>query len=177
MTHPLVLTASGFMYALEFFTDKIPGVDTAWDVMHSFIRIPAAAVLAAAASMEIGPAAQVAAAIIGGGLATGSHLTKASSRMLINTSPEPVTNSAASLTEDALVVAGLWTALYHPWASFILLLILAVAIIWLLPKLLRGLRAIWRRIRFWKKKEPSRTPDPIALPHPQNELECRRKEK
>lgn len=177
LTHPLVLTASGFMYAVEFFTDKIPGVDTGWDVVHSFIRIPAAAVLAAAASMEIGPAAQVAAAIIGGGLAAGSHLTKASSRILINTSPEPVTNSAASLTEDALVVAGIWTALYHPWASFVLLLLLAVAIIWLLPKILRGLRTIWRRIRFWKKKKASTTPDSIHLPHAPNELECRGKEK
>ena len=177
LTHPLVLTASGFMYAVEFFTDKIPGVDTGWDVVHSFIRIPAAAVLAAAASMEIGPAAQVAAAIIGGGLAAGSHLTKASSRVVINTSPEPVTNSVVSLTEDALVVAGVWTAINHPQAFFVFLILLLGAMIWLLPKVLRGLRALWHRLRFWKTPQPPAASDSVPLPRPGNELESGREEK
>mgnify|MGYP006293236751 CR=1 FL=1 len=163
LTHPTVLFAAGTMYCVEFFADKVPGVDTGWDVLHSFIRIPAAAVLAAAASMQIGPAAQVAAAIIGGGLAAGSHLTKASSRILINTSPEPVTNSAASLTEDAVVVAGVWTALNHPLAFCLLLAILIAVTLWLLPKLMRGIRALWRKLHFWRKSPP---PGPRATPLP-----------
>jgi hypothetical protein len=168
LTHPMVLYASGLMYAVEFFADKIPGVDTGWDVIHSFVRIPAAAVLAAAASMEIGPAAQVAAAIIGGGLAAGSHLTKASGRLLINSSPEPFTNSALSVTEDAVVVAGVWTALNHPLAFCFLLALLLGAMIWLLPKILRGIRALWQRLCFWRSRK---TPDheaAIPLPHPDN---------
>jgi hypothetical protein len=161
LSHPLVLYASGLMYAVEFFADKIPGVDTGWDVIHSFVRIPAAAVLAAAASMEIGPAAQVAAAIIGGGLAAGSHLTKASSRILVNASPEPVTNSALSLTEDLVVVAGIWTAVNHPLGFCIFLAFVLAAMIWILPKIWRGIRALWRKICFWGQQKPPDSPIPL----------------
>lgn len=178
LTHPMVISAAGLMYAVEFFADKIPGVDTGWDAMHSFVRIPAAAILAGSASMEIGPAAQVAAAIIGGALAAGSHLTKASSRILINTSPEPVTNSAVSLTEDAVVVAGIWTALNHPLAFCILLAFLVAAMIWLLPKLWRSLWGLWRRICFWRRRKEPRSPIPLLeaedLPIPEQD-NCSRK--
>jgi hypothetical protein len=164
LTHPMVIYASGLMYAVEFFADKIPGVDTGWDVIHSFVRIPAAAVLAAAASMEIGPAAQVAAAIIGGGLAAGSHLTKASSRLVINSSPEPFTNSAISVAEDAVVIAGVWTALNHPLAFCFLLALMLGAMIWLLPKIWRGIRALWQRLCLWRSRKTPVREASIPLP-------------
>lgn len=139
LSDPLVIGAAGLMYAVEFFADKVPGVDSGWDALHTFIRIPAGAVLAAGAVGEIGPAAQLAAAIVGGSLAAGAHFTKAGSRLLINASPEPVSNWAASLAEDAAVIGGLWLALNHP-AGFVCLLVLFVAaMIWLLPKLWRAL--------------------------------------
>ena len=177
LTNPMVIFAAGLMYCVEFFADKVPGLDTGWDVVHSFVRIPAAAILAAAASMEIGPAAQVAAAIIGGGLATSTHLTKASSRVLVNTSPEPVTNSALSLTEDAAVIAGVWTAINHPVAFLILLALFLVAVIWLAPKIWRGLRGLWRRLCFWRKN-PSPAQDPVPLPEVDSkEIHSHREEK
>jgi hypothetical protein len=165
LTHPMVIYASGLMYAVEFFADKIPGVDTGWDVIHSFVRIPAAAVLAAAASMEIGPAAQVAAAIVGGGLAAGSHLTKASGRLLVNSSPEPFTNSAISVGEDAVVIAGIWTALNHPLAFCFLLALMLGAMIWLLPKIWRGIRALWQRLCFWRSRKTPDRQEAIPLPY------------
>jgi hypothetical protein len=108
---PLVLMAAGFMYFVEFFADKIPGVDSGWDGLHTFIRIPAGAVLAAGAVGDMSIAVELAAALVGGSLAAGSHAAKAGSRVLINTSPEPVTNWTASISEDLLVIGGLWAAL------------------------------------------------------------------
>lgn len=143
LSDPLVLTAAGFMYCVEFFADKTPGVDTGWDGIHTFIRIPAGAMLAAAAVGEVSPAAQFAAGLLGGTLATGSHLTKAGSRVLINTSPEPVSNWTASVAEDIAVFAGLWAALHHPWLFLLLLVLFIVMMIWLLPKLWRGLRRLF----------------------------------
>ena len=87
---PLVLAAAGLMYAVEFFADKVPGVDTGWDTLHTFVRIPAGALLAAGAIGDVQPAAELAAAIVGGSIAAGSHFTKTGSRVMINTSPEPV---------------------------------------------------------------------------------------
>eukprot|EP01155_Anaeramoeba_flamelloides_P049457 Anaeramoba_flamelloidesc41564_g1_i5.p1 GENE.c41564_g1_i5~~c41564_g1_i5.p1 ORF type:complete len:157 (-),score=26.26 c41564_g1_i5:31-501(-) len=101
---PLVLIAAGFMYCVEFFADKTPGVDTAWDGLHTFIRIPAGAALAAAAVGEMSPAVELAAALTGASLAAGSHALKSGTRVLINTSPEPVTNWTASFSEDLLVL-------------------------------------------------------------------------
>jgi hypothetical protein len=165
LSDPLVISAAGFMYAVEFFADKMPGVDTGWDGLHTFIRIPAGAVMAAAAVGEIGPAAQLAAAIVGGTLAGGAHLTKTGSRVLINTSPEPVTNWAASFTEDLAVIGGLWLALNHP-GTFLALLALFVAImIWLLPKLWRAVVRLFRRLHQWlaQKDEPTPNPSPEPL--------------
>ncbi|MDI3322848.1 DUF4126 domain-containing protein [Pontibacterium granulatum] len=140
---PLVLMAAGFMYCVEFFADKVPGVDTGWDGLHTFIRIPAGAALASAAVGDISPAVEVAAALVGGSLAAASHATKAGSRVLINTSPEPVTNWTASFTEDVLVLAGLWTALNHPVSFLIALALFIVLIAWLLPKLWRGIKKVF----------------------------------
>lgn len=140
LTHPLVLAAAGLMYLVEFVADKIPGVDSGWDAIHTFVRIPAGALLAAGAVGDISPALSLAAGIVGGGLAAGTHATKAGSRVLINASPEPFTNWGASIGEDVAVVAGLWAALHHPWVFLALLLIFIVLVIWLLPKLWRGIK-------------------------------------
>jgi hypothetical protein len=147
LTDPLIIAAAGFMYFVEFFTDKVPGVDTGWDAIHTFIRIPAGAVLAAGAMAEVSPAAEVAALIVGGGLAGVTHATKAGSRVLINTSPEPVTNWCASIAEDVAVIAGLWAALNHPELFLVLLAVFLLLLIWLLPKIWRGIKWVYARIR------------------------------
>ena len=102
LANPLVIGAAGLMYLVEFVADKVPGVDSGWDTVHTFIRIPAGAMLAAGAVGEVNPALTLAAIVVGGGLAAATHTTKAGSRVMINTSPEPVTNWAASLTEDLM---------------------------------------------------------------------------
>jgi hypothetical protein len=100
VANPMVMTAAGLMYCIEFFADKIPGVDSGWDTIHTFIRIPAGAMLAATAVGDVTPAVELSAGLLGGAFAAGSHMTKAGSRLLINTSPEPVTNWTASVSED-----------------------------------------------------------------------------
>lgn len=140
---PLVMLAAGLMYCIEFFADKVPGVDTGWDGLHTFIRIPAGAILAAGAIGEVGAGAQLAAGLVGGGLAAGSHAAKAGSRVLINTSPEPFTNWFASVGEDVAVVAGLWAALNHPVLFIVLLAVFILLLIWLLPRLWRGIKKVF----------------------------------
>jgi hypothetical protein len=154
LTNPLVLFAAGAMYLVEFVTDKIPGVDTTWDALHTFVRIPAGALLAAGAVGEVNPAVALAAAILGGGLAAGAHATKAGARALINTSPEPFTNWSASVAEDLLVVAGLWTALHYPWLFIGLLVVFVLLMIWLLPKLWRGIKRVLAAIGRWLGPKP-----------------------
>lgn len=144
---PLVIAAAGGMYAVEFVVDKVPGVDTGWDVIHTFIRIPAGAVLAAGAVGDLAPGAELAAAIAGGTLAAGAHATKAGTRALLNTSPEPFTNWTASIAEDIAVIGGLWTALYHPVLFLIALAIGIVLTAWLLPKIWRGIRRVFAFVR------------------------------
>jgi hypothetical protein len=149
LSHPLVLAASGFMVFVEFFADKIPGVDTLWDLAHTLVRVPAGAALAAGVFGDSPPAWTLAAGIIGGTLAAGSHFTKASARLAINTSPEPFSNWAASFGEDLLVGVLLYLALAHPVALLVLLSALVALSLWLLPKLWRFLRDFFRRIARW----------------------------
>lgn len=142
LTNPLVIGAAGLMYCVEFFADKAPGVDTGWDAIHTFIRVPAGAIIAAAALGEMNVAIQTAAFIIGGGLAASSHAAKTGTRVMLNTSPEPLSNWTASVAEDIVVLAGLWTALHYP-VVFIVLLTVAVAFtIWLLPRLWQGIKRV-----------------------------------
>ncbi|MCU7843792.1 MAG: DUF4126 domain-containing protein [Candidatus Thiodiazotropha sp. (ex Monitilora ramsayi)] len=148
LSDPMVMGIAGIMYCVEFFADKTPGVDSGWDTLHTFIRIPAGALLAAGAAsgFEVDQAAELVAALVGGTLAAGSHFTKTGSRLMINTSPEPVSNWTASIVEDLAVIGGLWTALNYPTA-FILLLVLFVAlVIWLLPKIWRALKRLFHRL-------------------------------
>jgi hypothetical protein len=134
------------MLCVEFFADKIPGVDTLWDAVHTFIRIPAGAALAASVFGDSPPAATVAAAILGGSLAAGSHFAKAGSRALINTSPEPFSNWAASLGEDLAVGTVLWLAFAHPIAALAVIAALVVLMIWLIPKVWRFIRALLAKV-------------------------------
>ncbi len=157
LTNPLVIGAAGLMYAVEFFADKTPGVDTAWDAIHTFIRIPAGALLAAGAVGDVSLAMEIAAGILGGSMAATSHITKTGSRMLINTSPEPVSNWLASFSEDIIVVGGLWTALNYPLLFLVMLAVFIAAAIWLLPKIWRLIKIVIMKIgRFLKivEEEP-----------------------
>ncbi len=163
---PLVIGLACLMYVVEFFADKIPGVDTGWDTLHTFIRIPAGVLLAAGAVGDVTPALQIGAGLVGGTMAAGSHFTKASSRLLINTSPEPFSNWGASVSEDLLVFGGMWAMLNHPWLFVGLMVIFIVVVIWLLPKIWRLLCAVLRRAGQWlglvKKPENSSVAPPIA---------------
>jgi hypothetical protein len=162
VANPAVMMAAGLMYFVEFFADKTPGVDTGWDVIHTFIRIPAGAMLAAGAVGELNPAVELAAAIVGGGMAAGSHMTKAGSRVLINTSPEPFSNWAASIGEDVAVIAGVWAAVQHPFVFLIALGLFIALTIWLLPKIWVGIKKVYRAIEgfFNRGGAPSRSNPP-----------------
>lgn len=146
---PMVILAAGFMYCVEFMADKTPGVDTGWDALHTFIRIPAGAALAAGAVGDVAPALAIAAGLIGGGVTAATHATKAGSRVLINTSPEPFSNWAASFAGDIAVFAGLWAALEHPVIFLVLFVAFLLLLCWLLPKLWRGVRVVLRKLGIW----------------------------
>ncbi|MBV1875891.1 MAG: DUF4126 domain-containing protein [Cycloclasticus sp.] len=167
---PLVMTAAGLMYAVEFFADKVPGVDTGWDTIHTFVRIPAGAMLAAGAIGDIGPAAEIAAAIVGGGLAGVTHATKAGSRVLINTSPEPFTNWTASIMEDVAVFVGVWASIQHPTFFVVGLVLFILLMIWALPKLWRGIKRVFKflgKIFGWSNEDDIlSTPSDGKLPKP-----------
>jgi len=143
LSDPLIISGAGVMYIVEFFADKIPGVDNGWDTVHTFIRIPLGALLAAAAVGDVNPSVAIAAALLGGGLAASTHATKAGTRVLINASPEPFTNWFASLGEDVAVIAGLWTALHYPFLFVIFIIFFILLLIWLLPKIWRGVIKIF----------------------------------
>tara|TARA_R110002110_G_scaffold260260_1_gene475915 strand:+ start:102223 stop:102915 length:693 start_codon:yes stop_codon:yes gene_type:complete len=147
LSNPMVIGAAGLMFFIEFFVDKVPGADSAWDTLQTFIRIPAGAILAAGAVGDVGAGAELAAVIAGGSLAGASHFTKAGTRLAINTSPEPVTNWTASILEDLAVIGGLWVALNHPIVFLILLGLFILLMIWLLPKIFRAIRAVYRKLR------------------------------
>jgi hypothetical protein len=144
---PLVIGCAGLMFLVEFFADKTPGVDTGWDTIHTFIRIPAGVILAASAVGDVSPALVVAAGILGGTVAATSHMVKAGSRVVINTSPEPFSNWAASLFEDFLVIGGLFTALHYPLLFLILFVLFLLLAVWLIPKLWRAIRFLGRKLR------------------------------
>jgi hypothetical protein len=155
LQHTWVLMASGIMVIGEFLADKVPGFDSVWDAIHTFVRIPAGAFLAWGAMGDTTPAAQVAAAIVGGLITGGTHLAKSGGRAAINTSPEPISNWTASFGEDGLVLGGLFLAITHPLAFLILLVLFLALIAWLLPKVFRFLAGIFRRL-------PSNESKPIA---------------
>ena len=147
LAHDGVLWVSGAFLVLEFLADKIPAVDSVWDAVQTFIRVPGAMLLAWGALGDHGEAAQFAAALLGGSIAGVTHLGKAGTRVLINHSPEPFSNWVASFSEDGLVVLGLWFAIAHPVAFLVALAVFLLVLIWLLPKLWRAFASLFRRLR------------------------------
>jgi hypothetical protein len=143
---PLVVTVALVLYVVEFFVDKVPIVDSGWDALHTFIRVPAGAVLAARTLGPMNPALEVAAALAGGTVALAAHGTKATARLAINTSPEPFTNWAASVAEDLSALFALWLAFNHPAVMLALLVAFLGLAAYLVPKILRALRALFRKI-------------------------------
>jgi hypothetical protein len=154
LANPLVIGAAGLMYAVEFFADKIPGVDSLWDTIHTFVRIPAGAIMAAGAVGELGMGAELAALLVGGTMAATTHATKAGTRAVVNTSPEPFSNWTLSIGEDIAVFAGMWAAIQHPWIFLALLVLFILLMIWLLPKIWRGARRVFRWIFRSKEDAP-----------------------
>ena len=159
LAHPVVLGASGFMVFVEFFADKIPGLDSLWDVVHSVIRIPAGAALAAGVFGADGAAMSLVAALLGGTLAATSFTAKATTRAAINSSPEPFTNIGASLLEDSLVPAGLWLSIAHPLVFLVALVLVLILSVWLIRICWRFLRQLFSRVTkiFSGKADPGTT--------------------
>jgi Domain of unknown function (DUF4126) len=160
LAHPVVLGASGFMVFIEFFADKIPGLDSLWDVVHSVIRIPAGAALAAGVFGADSSAMGLVAALMGGTLAATSFAAKATTRAAINTSPEPFSNIGASLLEDGMVPLGLWLAIAHPFVFVGLLALVLVLSIYLIRVCWRFLRQLFSRVAriFSGKPDPGSSP-------------------
>jgi hypothetical protein len=146
LAHPYVLVASFAMFTVEFVADKVPLFDSVWDTLQTFVRIPAGAALAASVFGDASGATALAAAILGGTLAAGSHLAKTGSRMAINTSPEPFSNWAASFGEDVAVGVVLWLAWEHPLAALVVLSLLVLLMLWLIPKVWRFLARLFARL-------------------------------
>jgi hypothetical protein len=157
LQHPLVLGASGLMLAVEFFADKIPGLDTVWDAVHTFIRIPAGMALAAAVFGGDSGVWTTIAALLGGTLAATSHAAKATTRAAVNTSPEPFSNIAMSLLGDAAVPTMLWLAFSHPVWFFVALAVALVLMVTATVMLLKFLRALLRTLRA-RVGAPARSP-------------------
>ncbi len=140
LSDPIIIGVSGFMYFTEFVVDKIPGLDSLWDAVHTFIRIPAGAILSMTAVAGMDPVIEMTAFLLGGTMAASTHTTKSASRILMQSSPEPVSNWTASVSEDLLVVAGIWAALSHPWIFLTAILLFICMLVWLLPGLIRILK-------------------------------------
>lgn len=157
LAHPIVLGTSGTLAVAEFFADKIPVFDSLWDAIHTFIRIPAGALLAAGSVGGLGEDSlplMIAAGLIGGTITAGSHFTKAGSRVAINHSPEPFSNWVASLFEDFAAPGIVWLAIVAPVILLVLLLFAILVALWLIPTLWRWISSIFRRIAGWRAPAP-----------------------
>jgi uncharacterized protein DUF4126 len=154
---PLVIGMACIMYVVEFFADKVPYVDSGWDILHTFIRIPAGAILASRALGPMNPALELAAIIAGGTVAAAAHATKATTRLAINVSPEPFSNWAASVGEDIAVLGALWLTFHHPIVMLLLIIAFIAFAVWIIPKIFRlakrGFQALRARLR--KKEVPA----------------------
>ena len=162
LQNPLILVASGFMLFVEFFADKIPGLDSVWDLLNSVIRVPAGAALAAGVFGADSATMGVLAGLLGGSLAATSFATKATTRAAVNTSPEPFSNIAVSLLEDGLVLGALWLATQHPVLFAVALCVVLVISVALLFVLMKFLKALVNRF----KSGPVKTHSPPKLTQP-----------
>ena len=149
LSNPIVIAVTGMLAVIEFLADKIPYVDTAWDSIQTFIRIPAGALLAMGAINTSDPIIATIAALLGGSLAGATHATKAGSRALINTSPEPVSNIAASFTEESALITGGWLVFAHPAVFIGVLCGFILLLFWLLPKVWRGVKMVLSKLKIW----------------------------
>jgi len=149
VTHGWVIGVAIALYVIEFVADKVPWVDSTWDVIHTFIRIPAGAVLAAAAFGDFDRSIQMIALLLGGGLALSSHGTKAATRAVLNTLPEPVTNAVVSVVEDVLAIVSIVAAVFFPILLFLIVAAGLVVSIYLFNRILRFFRTVTRKIRSW----------------------------
>ncbi|MGH9941811.1 MAG: DUF4126 domain-containing protein [Pyrinomonadaceae bacterium] len=149
LDNPWIIGVALFLYVVEFVADKVPYVDTAWDAIHTFIRVPAGALLALAATtgVELPPVVQVVAFLVGGGLALSTHGTKATVRAAANTSPEPVSNWVLSIVEDVLAVGALALAIAYPVVLIGVIIVFLLILAWILPKVVRRLRRLFARAR------------------------------
>lgn len=164
LAHPAVIAVAVALYVIEFFADKVPLFDSAWDAIHTFIRVPAGALLAARALGPVSPPVELAAALIGGSVALAAHATKATARLAINTSPEPISNWLASFAEDLAALVGLWLVFHHPWIMIVLVVGFVATIIWMAPRVWRGLRTIFRRAgRLFSGSPPATNAPPAVL--------------
>lgn len=148
LSNPIIIAVAGILAVIEFLADKIPYVDTAWDSIQTFIRIPAGALLAMGAINTSDPIIATIAALLGGSLAGATHATKAGSRALINTSPEPVSNIAASFTEESALITGGWLVFAHPAVFIGVLCGFILLLFWLLPKVWRGAKMVLSKFKF-----------------------------
>lgn len=158
LANPFVIGLAAILFLIEFIADKIPYVDSAWDAVHTFIRPPAAALIAYSAFGEVPAEWKTGAALLAGGVALTSHGAKATTRAAANTSPEPVSNWILSLAEDGLAVFLAWMAAEHPLitaAVVVVLVIVAVLVIW---KLFRYFKVIRDRLRHWRTKPVASSP-------------------
>jgi len=159
LSHPGVIAIACVMYFIEFFADKVPYLDTGWDALHTFIRVPAGAILAARSLGDMNPALELMALLAGGSIALVAHGTKASARLAINASPEPFSNWAASLAEDVTVFGSLWLMFNHPIVMMVLVVLFIALVAWLMPKIYRfakrGFQALRDKMRGTKPDHPA----------------------
>ena len=164
LMNPLVIAVACIMYTIEFFADKVPYVDNGWDVLHTFIRVPAGAILAARSLGDMSPALEMAALLAGGTIALAAHGTKATSRLAINASPEPFSNWTASFAEDLAVLGSIWIIFNHPLLMLVLVLVFLALAVWIVPKIFRlakhGFAALRNRLRGVKPEERAPTGTP-----------------
>ena len=144
-----IIGVASALYVVEFFADKIPIVDSTWDVIHTFIRVPAGAVLAAGAFGDFDKSIQVIALLLGGGLALSSHGTKAATRAALNASPEPVSNVVASIVEDILAVLSIVVSLFAPILIFVIVGTGLVVSFFVFKRIVRFFRSVRKTIRGW----------------------------
>ncbi|HEX9265201.1 MAG TPA: DUF4126 domain-containing protein [Candidatus Binatia bacterium] len=159
LSHPGVIAIACIMYLIEFFADKVPYLDTGWDALHTFIRVPAGAILAARSLGDMNPALELMAMLAGGSIALVAHGTKATARLAINASPEPFSNWAASIAEDVTVFGSVWLMFNHPIVMMIVVLVFLALVAWLIPKIFRfakrGFLALRNKMRGVKPDQPT----------------------
>ncbi len=146
LTHPVVFGIALGLYFIEFFADKVPAIDSAWDSVQTLVRIPAGAVLAYGAVGDVSPELKIAATLLGGALAFSSHATKTTVRATANLSPEPFSNWFLSLGQDVMLLLSIWLMFAHPWVMLAIVFVFLLFFIWFIPKIFRTLRWMFRKV-------------------------------